>query len=95
MRTLAAALRPASGPDLESLRPLLAAVSAPVLRLAVPSPAASAAGVTRHGPAAALRNADLVADLRRARAAHFSDRYEALALRRRRAQIAARHALGE
>ena len=40
-----------------------------------------------------LRNPDLVADLRQARAARFASRYEWLALRRRRAQIAARHAL--
>jgi hypothetical protein len=40
-----------------------------------------------------LRNPDLLAELRRARAARFADRYEWLALRRRRAQIAARRAL--
>jgi hypothetical protein len=42
-----------------------------------------------------LRNPDLVADLRQARAARFASRYEWLAIRRRRAQIAARHELGE
>jgi hypothetical protein len=38
-------------------------------------------------------NPGLVADLRHARARRGADRYEWLALRRRRAQIAARHAL--
>ena len=46
----------------------------------------------RH--ASPLRNPDLLADMRQARATRFADRYEWLALRRRRAQIAARHALG-
>lgn len=94
MTNVAAALQPVSGSELETLRPLLAAVNAPALRLAVPLSATAVrpAADVRRG---ALRNADLVAGLRRARAARFADRYEWLALRRRRAQIAARHALGE
>jgi hypothetical protein len=52
-------------------------------------------GVPSPTPLVVLRRADLVADLRRARAERFADRYEWLSLRRRRAQIAARHAVGE
>ena len=62
------------------------------LRIAVSTSSAASA----DGPASArvvLRNPDLVADLRRARAARFASRYEWLALRRRRAPIAARHEL--
>jgi hypothetical protein len=92
MANLAAALQPVSGSDLETLRPLLTAVGAPALRLATPFPAAGLRP-SADGHRGALRNGDLVADLRRARAARFADRYEWLALRRRRAQIAARHAL--
>ncbi len=96
MTNFAAALQPVSGSELEDLRPLLAAVSAPALRLAAHAQAAPVAGVPdAPRPAPALCNADLVADLRRARAARFADRYEWLALRRRRAQIAARRALEE
>jgi len=93
MTSTASALRQVSAPELESLRPLFAAVSGRALRLA---PCVALAGITgsaASGRPMALRNADLVADLRRARAARFVDRYEWLALRRRRAQIAARHAL--
>ena len=92
MTTFAAALQPVSGSDLETLRPLLRAVGGPTLRLAPPHPVA---GVRPNADAhpGALRNGDLVADLRRARAARFADPYEWLGLRRRRAQIAARHAL--
>jgi hypothetical protein len=92
MTNFAAALQPVSGSDLETLRPLLTAVGGPALRLAAP---VSVAGVRPNADAhrGPLRNADLVADLRRARAARFADRYEWLGLRRRRAQIAARHAL--
>ena len=92
MTNFATALQPVSGSDLEALRPLLTAVGGPVLRLAPPH---LVAGARTNADAlrGALRNHDLVADLRRARAARFADRYEWLALRRRRAQIAARHAL--
>ena len=94
MTNFAGALQPVSGSDLETLRPLLTAVGAPALRLAAPLPVA---GVRPNADAhrGALRDCDLVADLRRARAVRFADRYEWLALRRRRAQIAARRALGE
>jgi len=96
MANTAFALRPVSGPELEDLRPLLAAVAAPALRLAIPLSAGPAGDDAKtHRPMTALRNADLVADLRRERAAHFGDRSEWLSLRRRRAQIAARHALEE
>ena len=93
MTNLAFALRPASGSEFEDLRPLLAAVSAPALRLAMPFPDAPDTGRGTPERRPTLRSADLVADLRRARAARFADRYEWLALRRRRAQIAARRAL--
>jgi hypothetical protein len=94
MTNLSSALRPVSGLELEALRPLLAAVGGPALRLAVPVPAAAVTNTScPHRLPAALRNVDLVADLRRARAARFANRYEWLALRRRRAQIAARWAL--
>jgi hypothetical protein len=95
MANVAFALRPASGSELEDLRPLLAAVAAPAPRLAVPLPAVAVALDARAPRPPALRSADLVAELRRARAARFTDRYEWLALRRRRAQIAARRALEE
>lgn len=45
-------------------------------------------------PALRLVNPDLAADLRRIRAERFHDVYAQLSLRRRRAQIAARRALG-
>jgi hypothetical protein len=93
MTNRTSALRPVTDPELAELRPLLAA-TAPALRLAESMPF-SGARPHHDVPRAALRHPDLVADLRRARAARFSDGYEALSLRRRRAQIAARHALGE
>jgi hypothetical protein len=92
MTIFAAALQPVSGPDLETLRPLLTAVGGSAVRLAPPHRAAGL-GPNADAHRGALRNVDLVAGLRRARAARFADRYEWLALRRRRAQIAARHAL--
>lgn len=65
--------------------------------LHVAPPAGGHDAVAGHRPAhpVTLRRLDLVADLRRARAERLADRYEWLALRRRRAQIAARHAVGE
>jgi hypothetical protein len=93
MKTRTSALRPVTDPELAELRPLLAA-TAPALRLADPMPM-SGARPHRDVPRSLLRHPDLVADLRTARATRFSDRYEWLSLRRRRAQIAARHALGE
>ncbi len=62
----------------------------PILRITVPAPQSQAP----VAPLVTLRRLDLIADLRRARAERFTDRYEWLALRRRRAQIAARCALG-
>jgi hypothetical protein len=87
MTNIATALCPVSAPELEALRPLLAAATRP-LRLAPGGPA-----LAPDPPPTGLRNPDLVADLRRARAARFGNRYEWLALRRRRAQTAARRAL--
>jgi len=86
------ALRPASEPELDELRPLLAAAGGPALRLATSSPHVHP-GAAAAASRALLRSPDLVSDLRRARAVRFADRYEWLSLRRRRAQIAARHAL--
>ncbi len=83
---------------LQDLRPLarLAPAAEPaVLRVALP---ASGPALTCGSPSTrtvVLRRPELVADLRRARAERFASRYEWLALRRRRAQIAARHALGD
>jgi hypothetical protein len=65
------------------------------LRLAAGGPAADQAESARPRPLVTLHNPDLVAELRQARAARFANRYEWLALRRRRAQIAARHAVGD
>ncbi len=65
----------------------------PALRIAPTAPNGPTDREARTAHAVVLRNPDLVADLRRARAARFASRYEWLALRRRRAQIAARHAL--
>lgn len=77
-----------------SERSLLALTGGVVLHLA-PRPdgieVATSQAAAHH--ASPLRNPDLLAELRQARAARFADRYEWLALRRRRAQIAARHAL--
>lgn len=95
MSNLAFALRQPSGSELEDLRPLLVAASGPALRLAMPFPDVPDTGRLTPGHRPTLRSEDLVADLRRARAARFADRYEWLALRRRRAQIAARRALEE
>ena len=69
------------------------ACETPLLRVAAPASLAPTDGGPRRAPLVVLRSPDLVADLRRTRAARFADRYEWLALRRRRAQIAARHAL--
>jgi hypothetical protein len=81
-------------PVFESVdRPDLAVAVSSALRLAPPP---SIGVTTCESPtvrAVVLRNADLVADLHHARAARFASRYEWLALRRRRAQIAARHEL--
>jgi hypothetical protein len=79
--------------DLDTVGGLDDATRSAELRIA----ASASAGAPATGPSSprvVLRNPDLVADLRRARAARFADRYEWLALRRRRAQIAARHELG-
>jgi hypothetical protein len=92
MTTTASAFQPASGDELETLRPLIAAAARPALRLATPltvTGARAAAGSCLLP----LRSPNLVSALRQARAERFSDRYEWLSLRRRRAQIAARHAL--
>jgi hypothetical protein len=75
--------------------PLLPAGGGAELRLASPAVHAVSSPQCAARVAVTLRNSDLVADLRQARAARFASRYEWLALRRRRAQIAARHALGE
>jgi hypothetical protein len=75
-------------------RPDLAALASFALRLAPPAAAPARPGEATADRLVVLRRPDLVADLRRARAARFADRYEWLALRRRRAQIAARHELG-
>jgi hypothetical protein len=65
----------------------------PALRVAPRGPNGPTDRDASTARAVVLRNPDLVADLRRARAARFASRYEWLARRRRRAQIAARHAL--
>jgi hypothetical protein len=65
----------------------------PALRIAAPASLELTEGGPRRAFLVVLRSPDLVADLRRARAVRFADRYEWLALRRRRAQIAARHEL--
>jgi hypothetical protein len=85
----ALAVRPADGPAAGSPAPAMSPVA---LRLA-PS-RVGLAPCPPPGPTVHLRTPDLLADLRQARAARFADRYAWLALRRRRAQIAARHALG-
>jgi hypothetical protein len=59
----------------------------------LPAGPAPLVGLPALGGASMLRSLDLIADLRRARAVRFGDPYEWLALRRRRAQIAARRAL--
>ena len=83
---------PLPAPDV--VEPAGAAVSDfPSLRIASPPHHGESDGESPTAPLVVLRNPDLVADLRRARAARFASRYEWLALRRRRAQIAARHAL--
>ncbi len=68
-------------------------VSVPTALRIAPSANAIAADRRRAAPVVVLRDPDLVADLRRARAERFANPYEWLALRRRRAQIAARHEL--
>ena len=74
---------------------LLSGTGAAALRLA-PAPPGAAIRLARHSRVpVTLRNPDLLADLRQARAGRFASRYEWLAARRRRAQIAARHALAE
>jgi hypothetical protein len=74
---------------------LLSGSSAAALRLA-PAPPGAAIQLARHSRVpVTLRNPDLLADLRQARAGRFASRYEWLAVRRRRAQIAARHALDQ
>ncbi len=89
-----AATRFSSSDRQDTERSLLALTGGVALHLA-PRPAdidvTTPQAATRH--TSPLRNPDLLADLRQARAARFADRYEWLALRRRRAQIAARHAL--
>jgi hypothetical protein len=78
-------------PEIETIAgPDVAAPEPHSLRIAPPALAASA---RRAAPVVVLRDPDLVADLRRARATRLADRYEWLALRRRRAQIAARRAI--
>jgi hypothetical protein len=80
----------------QSDRTLLGLAGGASLRLALQvEPATALASPGLAGLAATLRDPNLVADLRQARAARFSDRYARLSLRRRRAQIAARHALDE
>jgi hypothetical protein len=76
-------------------RPASVATDPAALRLAVPASGGTLTGASPPVPAVTLRRPELLADLRHARAERFSDRYEWLALRRRRAQIAARHALEE
>jgi hypothetical protein len=63
------------------------------LRLALPASRVEIAGECSSARTITLRRPELLADLRRARAERFTNRYEWLALRRRRAQIAARHEL--
>ena len=75
--------------------PDLAALASFALRLAPPAVAPVRAGEATADRLVVLRRPGLVTDLRRVRAARFADRYEWLALRRRRAQIAARHAMGD
>jgi hypothetical protein len=79
--------------DLDALgRPEDGVARPPELRIAAPTCAAAPAGGSSL-PLVVLRDPDLLADLRHARAARFASRYEWLSLRRRRAQIAARHEL--
>jgi hypothetical protein len=86
LRLLSPAFEAVDRPDLEALASF-------ALRLAPAAAAPACAGDATADRLVVLRRPELVADLRRARAARFADRYEWLALRRRRAQIAARHEL--
>ena len=74
-------------------RPDVAAPDIPTLRISPPASHGVTTGEHQATRLVVLRNPDLFANLRRARAARFASRYEWLALRRRRAQIAARHEL--
>ena len=87
------ALRPPLPPFEAVDRPDLAALASFALRLAPPGAACARSGDATADRIVTLRRPELLADLRRARAERFTDRYEWLALRRRRAQIAARHEL--
>ena len=78
-------------PEIETTEgPDLAGPGLPPLHIAPP---AASATIRRPAPVVVLHDPDLLADLRRARAERFANPYEWLALRRRRAQIAARHAI--
>jgi hypothetical protein len=81
------AVEPTDHPSLDMAGTATLRLAPRALEAGAPLPPAARVSAT-------LRNPHLVADLRQARAIRFASRYEWLALRRRRAQIAARHALG-